>query len=47
MPLLRATDFADSVSAVRSHFEPGRVLPEERLPAELFVPGQMPAQEEK
>jgi hypothetical protein len=31
------------VSAVRSHFDPGRVAPLNRLPPEALLPGQIPA----
>src|SRR4051812_23704681 len=34
---------AASSSAKFSHFEPSRVLPERRLPADLSLPGQRPA----
>ena len=42
VPLLREAALADSVSGVRSHFEPGRGLPERRLPVRLVVAGALP-----
>jgi len=39
VPLQREAAFADSVSVVRSHFEPRRRLPERRLPADSWFQG--------
>jgi len=39
VPLQREAAFADSVSVVRSHFEPRRRLPERRLPADSRFQG--------
>src|SRR5829696_8013510 len=39
----RAAARAASISALLSHFEPLRVLPERRLPADSSLPGHIPA----
>src|ERR1035438_5070777 len=41
--LVRDAALADSISAMRSHLEPLRVLPEKCLPADSLFPGHMPA----
>src|ERR1035438_1346110 len=40
--LVRDAALADSMRAMRSHFEPLRVFPEKCLPADSLFPGQIP-----
>jgi hypothetical protein len=47
VPLAFAAACAAPMRALRSHFEPLRVLPERRLPADSSLPGHIPAQEAK